>query len=113
MRKPGKDEERPGQEAKKKKKERNQIRLTSLHHQMPAASLHDTRPQFPGPGPLVGVPDKPRRYCIPMRMSDTRASGNPLQCVGPVSSPPPSSSLRNLAGASASRRRKPGLMVWT
>ena len=80
---------------------------------MPAESLHDTRPQFLGPGPLLGAPDKPRRYCIPMRISDTKASGKPSQCVGP-SPPPPPLPLppRKLAGASASRSRKPGLLIW-
>lgn len=76
---------------------------------MPAESLHDTRPQFPGPGPLVGVPARPRRYCTPLRISDTKASGKPSQCVDPSPPPPP----RYLAGASASRSRKSGLMVWT
>lgn len=39
----------------------DQIQLTSLHHQIPASSAHETRPQLPGPGPSLGWPGTWRR----------------------------------------------------
>lgn len=68
----------------------------SLQNQMPEQYDHDTREQFPGPGPLTQSPWILRRYEIPWRMWKTEAKGGPhdmSQSVSPSTREVPSSSL--------------------